>query len=587
MTRGHLVGRLLRPHWRLLLLALLALLLEAAAGLLEPWPLKIVFDSVIGSAPTPAWVPAWIAGGDGRWRLLNAAALSVIAIALAGAVGAYWQSYLTTTVGQRVMHDLRHTLYHHLQRLSLSFYDQQRTGDMVVRLTSDIDDAQDFVSTVLLGIVVDVVTLAGMLGVMLYLDFQFTLIALAVAPAMFFVVRRLTKRIKRASREVKDRESDLASVVQESISSMRAVKAFTAEAYEAERLDRQSLASLDAALRARAVKARLTPIIDIIVAGATALVLVVGVRQVLSGRMTPGSLLVFVAYLGRLYKPMKDLSKMTSTIAKSLVAVDRIGELLQTESQVTERPGAVKAGALKGRIAFDSVSFGYSSDRMILEEIQLAVEPGQSAAIVGRTGSGKSTLLGLLPRFYDVNAGAVRIDDRDVRDYSLESLRQQIGLVLQDSVLFQTTIWQNIAYGSPRATCAHIMRAAKAANADEFIMQLPQGYDTVVGERGHTLSGGQRQRLAIARAIVRDAPILLLDEPSAALDVESEELVFSAIRKLMAGRTSITIAHRLATVQRADVIFVLDAGRIVERGSHVELLTAGGIYAHLHDVQLA
>lgn len=271
--RARLVAQLLRPHWKLLALAFVALLVQAATGLLEPWPLKVIFDSVIGSNPAPAWVSLWPGAADRPLLLLNLAALSVVLIAVVGAVSSYWQSYLSTTVGQHVMHDLRHTLYHHVQRLSLSFYDQQRTGDLVVRLTSDIDDAQDFVSSVLLSMVLDVLTIAGMLGVMLYLDVQFTVIALAVAPAIFIVVRRLTKRIKKASRELKERESDLVSVVQESISSMRAVKAFTAEKYEEARVDRQSLASVDAALRARAIKARLTPIIDIIVAAGTALVL--------------------------------------------------------------------------------------------------------------------------------------------------------------------------------------------------------------------------------------------------------------------------------------------------------------------------
>jgi subfamily B ATP-binding cassette protein MsbA len=583
--RTRLIRQLLSPHWKVLALAFLALLAQTATGLLEPWPLKVVFDSVLGADPAPVWMSLWSDTTVGPLWLLNVAALAVVLIAVVGAVSSYWQSYLSTTVGQYVMHDLRHTLYHHVQRLSLSFYDQQRTGDLVVRLTSDIKDVQDFVSTVVLTMTLDVLTIVGMLAVMMYLDVQFTLIALVVAPAMFIVVRKLTKRIKRASREMKERESDLVSVVQESVSSIRAVKAFTAEEYEAERLDRQSQASVDAALRARAIKARLTPTIDIIVAVGTALVLIVGARFVLTGRLTAGSLLVFVAYLGRMYKPMKDLSKMTNTIASSLVALDRVGELLRTERQVADKPGARKAESLKGRIEMKGVTFGYTSERMILKDISLLVEPGQSIALVGPSGSGKSTLLGLIPRFYDVTQGEVTVDGRSVCDYTLQSLRNQIGLVLQESVLFRAPIWQNISYGTPNATRGDIVRAAQAANAHEFIMKLPQDYDTLVGERGDTLSGGQRQRIAIARALVRNSPILLLDEPSAALDPESEELIFGAMARLMEGRTTVTIAHRLATVRRADAIFVLDDGRIVERGTHDELLVRGGLYAHLHAIQ--
>jgi subfamily B ATP-binding cassette protein MsbA len=424
-----------------------------------------------------------------------------------------------------------------------------------------------------------------MTAVMFYLDWRFSLIGLSVAPVLFVVVYRFTRRIKRATRAVRKKESELASVVQESISSMRVVKAFAREKFEEQRLDRESQESVELSLQARSIKARLSPLVDILVAAGTCLVLWFGVRLVLSGSLTSGALLVFVIYLGKMYKPMKDLSKMTDTWSKAIVGFERIGEILSVESQVRDLPGARPAPRLRGRIVFDRVRFGYTPNQPVLNDLSLVVEAGQRAALVGVTGSGKSTLIGLIPRLYDVLGGRITIDGQDIRRFTLDSLRRQVSFVLQEAVLFHTTLAQNIAYGRPDATREEIVQAATLANAHEFIVRMPQGYETIVGERGETLSGGQRQRIAIARAIIRNSPILLLDEPSASLDPESEELIFQSLSRLLEGRTSITIAHRLATVRRADVIFVLHDGVIAEQGSHAELLEHHGLYARLHRMQ--
>ncbi len=578
---------LLRPHWKSLAIAFVAVLGETVTGLLEPWPLKIVFDNILGAKKMPPWMAVFVYAtlGQDQLAILEFVVVTVLLIALVGALSAYTEKYLTTSVAQWVAHDLRRTLYHHIQRLSLSYHDNKRTGDLISRVTSDIDSVQDFISQAMLGLVVNALTLIGMLAVMFYLDWSFTLIALSVAPALFIVVYSFTHRIKQASRAVRKKEGEIASVVQEVLSSMRVVKAFSREDYEQERFEQQSLETVETALRARGLKAKLAPLVEVIVAIGTCLVLWYGVKLVLTGTITPGSLLVFLIYLGKMYKPMRELSKMTDTISKTAVGYERIREVLETEREVRNLPGARPAPDFKGRIEFSHVHFGYAPERLILKDVNLEIEPGTVAALVGPTGAGKTTIASLVARFYDPIEGEVRIDGNDIRRYKLKSLRRQISFVLQENLLFRAAVWQNIAYGRPEASRDEIIQAAKLANAHEFIEKLPDGYDTLVGERGVTVSGGQRQRIAIARAVIRNAPILVLDEPTSDLDAASEELVFDALGRLMEGRTSIVIAHRLATVQRADVIFVLDDGKIVQQGTHRELLKRGGLYAKLYDIQ--
>ena len=588
MKKGKInITHLLSPHWKALGIAFVAVIGESGTDLLEPWPLKIIFDYVLSSKQMPAWMASLVHStlGDDKLAVLSFAALVVISIAIVGAISSYTEDYLTTSVGQWVMHDLRRTVYHHIQRLSLAYHDKKRTGDLISRVTSDIDAIQSLISNVLLGMLVQILTLLGMIGVMFYLNWRFTLIALSVAPALFLIVYSFTRRIKQASRAVRKKEGEVISVLQEVLSSIRVVQAFTREDYEQRRFEQESIESVGIALRARNLKAMLPPIVEIVVALGTCLVIWYGTRLVISGQLSAGALLVFFLYLGKMYKPMRQLSKMTDTVSKAVVGFERIREVLETDMLVRNLPGARKAPRFKGEIEFDHVTFGYEEGRTVLQDLNLKIEPGQLAALVGPTGAGKTTVISLIPRFYDPASGHVKIDGEDVRSFKIKSLRQQISFVLQESLLFRAPVWQNIAYGRPEATRDEIVRAARLANAHEFIEKLSEGYDTMIGERGVTLSGGQRQRIAIARAIIRNAPILILDEPSSGLDAASEELVFDALARLMEGKTSIVIAHRLATIRRADVIFVINEGRVVESGTHHELLARGGLYAELYEIQ--
>ena len=581
------IADLLRPHWRAITLACAAVAGEICADLLEPWPLKMVIDYVLQSKKMPGWLAEMVSkvAGNNPIAVLNTAVVGVAVIAIVGGISTYAEKYLTTSVGQWVTHDLRRTLYHHIHRLSLSQHDATRVGDLIGRVTNDIEAIQSFIVTALLGALVSVLTLLGMIGVMFYLNWRFTLIALSVAPALFGVVFYYTRRIKKASREVRKKESELVSVVQEVLSSIRVVKAFSREEYEQERFETQSLENVEIALRARTIKAKLSPLVDVIVAVGTCLVLGYGARLVLSGGMTTGSLVVFIFYLGKMYKPMRDLSKMTDTISKAFVGYERIVEVLRTESQVKDRPGARNAPKFKGAIEFEKVSFSYTDEQPILKDMSFTIKAGQVAAFVGPTGAGKTTIISLVARFYEPTKGVVKIDGRDIASYKLQSLRGQMSFVLQETLLFRAPLWQNIAYGKPQASRGEIIKAAEIANAAEFIDKLPNGYDTLLGERGVTLSGGQRQRIAIARAVLRDSPILILDEPTSSLDASAETIVVEALERLMKTKTCIVIAHHLSTIRNADVIFVVKDGTIAEHGSHAELLDTGGVYSELIKAQ--
>jgi len=529
----------------------------------------------------------WIHGmvGTDKLAMLKFACAAVLVIAVLDAICTYAEKYLTTSVGQWIGYDLRGRIYAHVQKLSLAFHDQERIGDLISRVTNDIDAIQSFITTGLLSALVNMITLVGMIVVMSYLNWKFTLIALSVAPVLFFVVFTYTRRIKKAAREVRKKEGEITSVVEEVLSSIRVVKAFAREEYEVRRLEEESLEGVEIALRARSLKAKLTPIVGLIVAVGTCLVLWFGARLVMNGGLSAGSLVVFILYLGKMYKPMQELSKMTDTYSKAAVGYERIREVLETDKEIKDVRGAIRAPHFKGEIEFDHVSFSYDPETPILKDVSFKIEPGQVAALVGPTGAGKTSIISLIPRFYDPVSGVVKVDGTDIRRFKQQSLRQQISFVLQETMLFHSTVWQNIAYGKPEASRQEIIAAAELANASEFIDKLSDGYDTVLGERGMTLSGGQRQRIAIARAVIRNTPILVLDEPTSGLDSSSEKLVFEALDRLMKNKTTIVIAHRLSTIRNADVIFVIDDGRIVESGRHEELMKQGGLYAELHNLQ--
>jgi len=569
-----MIAELARRYRRLLTVIFVAMMVETLAGLAGPWPLKVVIDNIAASDRRSDWP-----------TIAVLAAAAVVVIALVRGLASYVDNYYTESVGQRVANDLRMRVYDHLECLSFSYYDTHQTGELLSTITDDVATVQDFISSSTLSIVIDTMTIVGMLALMFWLNWRFSLFVLLITPILLLFINRFRKAVKRATREVRRRESDVVTVIQSGIESIRTVQAFDAREVEVARLGEVSRATVEAALNARRVKSLLSPSIDVVVAVCTAIVLWRGAALMMAGAMTVGALVVFLSYLAKFFKPVQDLAKMTNAIAQTNVALERITSILSIEVNVQERADAREPEVFTGAIAFEHVAFSYSPDAWVLRDVSFDVKPGQFVGVVGPTGSGKSTIAGLIPRFYDPTAGRILIDGVDSREFTLRGIRRQLGFVLQDTVLFRGSMRDNIAYGRHRASDEEIVRAAKLANAHEFIVKMPGGYDAPIGERGVTLSGGQRQRIGIARAFIRNAPILILDEPSAALDAEAEQQVLDGLDRLAHGRTVIMIAHRLHTLRRADVILVLQDGRIAEQGSHEELLTLNGVYAGLYAAQ--
>ncbi len=580
----------MRKQRGLIVSSLAALITGVALRLLEPWPLKFIFDRVIDVGR----------GSDARFealpdfhtispqRLILTAVLVLFAITSLCAFFEYLTTVAFAKIGNRVVTALRNDLFRHVQRLDLGFHTSARGGDLVIRVINDVNNLRDAASTAILPLVANTLVLIGMWSIMFALQWKLALLALATLPLLWLRTVRLTGQIREAARKQRQRQGDLAARTSEGIGSIKIVQAFSLERLFSRSFDDSSESSGKQDVKTARLSASLARSVDVLLALATALVLWYGATLVIRRELTPGELLIYLTYLRRAFNPMQDFAKYTGRIAKATASGERVLDLLDRRPRVHDLPNAQPAPDFRGAVRFDGVTFGYERDHPpVLEEIDLDVRPGERVALVGASGIGKSTVASLLLRLYDPDAGRVLIDGVDIRKYTLESLRRQVSIVLQDSILFAASVRDNISYGHDGCTDEQIEAAARLANAHEFIVALPNGYDTIVSERGTSLSGGQRQRIAIARAAVRPSPIILLDEPTTGLDEHSERAVLEALARLAAGRTTILITHDLRLASRADRIVYLEDRRVRECGSHAELLRLGERYATLYRLQLA
>ncbi len=558
-------GPEIRGQRRWIVISFLALFAEVGLRLLEPWPMKVVFDYVLGANggnAQPLW--AWL-GEMSPSGLLLLAAISVVAFTGLRAVAAYWNSVGFAIVGTRVLASVRGRLFRHLHVLPLSFHNRSRSGDLVVRVISDVGMLQDVTVTALLPLVARLLILAGMVAVMFWMNWQLALCALALLPLFGLRTVKLSRSIREVAQQQRKREGAMAATAAESFSGMKIVQALAAADAFAESFGSQNDKSLKQDVKGKRLAASLERSVDLLIAGATALVLWQGARLVLAGQLTPGDLLVFLAYLKSAFRPVQDFAKFTGRLGKASAAGARVIELLDAAPEVVDRPDAIAAPEFRGEIRFENVSFSYEPGRPVLENLSFTVAPGQTLAVLGESGGGKSTLLNLIARLHQPTEGRILIDGRDVRDYQVDSLRRRLGIVLQENVLFAGSVRDNIALGLPNATIGEIENAAKLARAHEFIAELKNGYDTTVGERGATLSQGQRQRVAIARAAIRQASLLLFDEPTTGLDEANERAVVEGLRNLSRGRTTVWVTHNPRHAELADVVVRISGGRALVR----------------------
>ena len=560
----------IKPYMHRLLFAMVCTIMAAAGNLYIPWIIKDMIDEVLA---------------DKNGTMLNWIAASIIAIFIVRGLFWYGQNYLMSYVGQSVIIDIRAAVFKKLQRLSVSFYDKNKTGTIMSYVTNDVNALQSAMVENTIEMITEGFILIGSVVAMIYLDWRLTLFTVCTFPVVLWFMEFFGKKIRKTGGRIQECTADITSVLQESVASARVIKSFVMEDYEVDRFDVENKANFRANMKNAQLMATLTPVVELVAAIGVTMIIWYGGNNVINGTITAGSLVAFLTYAVNISNPIKRLTRVIGNIQKALAAAQRVFMIIDMPEEIAESRDAKQLPEVSGKVEFQNVSFAYNDKGNVITDLSFSVKPGEVIAIVGPSGAGKSTIANLLPRFYDVNKGDIKIDGHSVREVTLDSLREQVGIVPQETMLFNGSVYNNILYGRLDATKEEIEAAAKAANAHDFIMQLTDGYETKLGDRGVNLSGGQRQRIAIARAILKNPRILILDEATSALDTESERVVQEALDRLMVGRTSFVIAHRLSTVKNADKILVLEKGNLVESGTHDELLALDGLYAHLYKIQ--